>query len=260
MLTPLHEPYLPGEGPLHRLDPRLKVVATLALAMLASFVPATSWRALGALAMLLLALVWLSRLPLRMVALRLALAYPFVLLAAASVPFAARQGTPLWSATLGPVHLAITEAGLRALAVVLVRATLSLTAATLLVVTTPLAQLAHALGRLGVPAILADTISLTIRYLFVLADEAGRLMAARASRTAGQGLPLGARIRVLGGMIGSLLVRSLARAERVHAAMLARGHGSPLRRPVAMGWQPRDTVAALVSGTALLAVLAVAVC
>jgi cobalt/nickel transport system permease protein len=59
------------------------------------------------------------------------------------------------------------------------------------------------------------------RYLFVLIDEAERLNRARSSRTFSA-----SRLRrwhTLASLIGQLFVRSTERAERIYAAMSARG-------------------------------------
>jgi cobalt/nickel transport system permease protein len=59
------------------------------------------------------------------------------------------------------------------------------------------------------------------RYLFVLIDEGERLSRARMSRTFSTN-----RVRkwqALGSLIGQLFVRSTERAERIYAAMTARG-------------------------------------
>ncbi len=248
------EPYLPGSSIVHRLDPRLKIAAAFATILVASLVPAGRWWPLTALGGLVAAAVALARLPVRVMMARTALALPFVLLAALSVLWA-RQGEPIWSLPLGPLSLTVTREGLLALGTTLARAWISLWTAALLVATTPLPALQHALWRLRLPAVLCDTIALLIRYLFVLVEEAARLMSARASRTAGNGLSLGARARVLGNMIGSLLVRSVARAERIHAAMLARGYAGTPRAPRHLQWRPADTRAGLVWAAGLIGVL-----
>jgi len=256
-VTGVWEPYLLGTSLIHQLDPRMKLIAAFGTVLTATLVPTGQWWPLLALAVLLAAAVALSRLPLSALLARTALALPFVLLAAASVPFA-RQGDPLWTAHLGPLTLSLTREGLLALGAILARAWLSLWAAMLLVASTSLPALQHALRALHVPAILCSTIALMIRYLFVLVDEASRLMAARESRTAGSGLTLAERTHVLGGMIGSLLVRSIARAERIHAAMLARGYDGTPRALQRLSWRPADTRAALLWAAGLLGALALA--
>jgi len=257
---PLWEPYLQGTSLIHRLDPRLKLLAVLALVLCATLVPAGRWLSLVALALLLTVVLILSRLPLLAILRRTGIALPFVLLAALSVPFA-RQGVPLWAWHLGPVSLAITREGLLALGTILARAWLALWAGALLIATTPLPDLQHALWHLHVPPILCSTISLMVRYLFVLVDEASRLMSARAARTAASDpatrhrTRLLWRARVLGGMVGSLLIRSLSRAEHIHAAMLARGYDGTPRALGALRWRPADSRAALLWAAALAGTL-----
>ena len=67
------------------------------------------------------------------------------------------------------------------------------------------------------------------RYLFVLTDEAMRLMRAREARSArsatgpgGGSIPW--RARVTGNMVGQLFLRSYERSDRIYNAMLARGY------------------------------------
>ncbi len=64
-----------------------------------------------------------------------------------------------------------------------------------------------------------STISFMYRYLAVLSDEASRLVRARASRSADLTGHGGGSIRwragVVGGMVGSLFIRSYERSERV---------------------------------------------
>jgi cobalt/nickel transport system permease protein len=105
--------------------------------------------------------------------------------------------------------------------------------AILLAATTRLPDILHALRHLKVPAVLVSILAFMYRYLFVLADEAARLLRARAARSArlpGQrgGGALTWRARVAGNMVGQLFVRSLSRSDRVHQAMLARGYRGEL--------------------------------
>ena len=89
------------------------------------------------------------------------------------------------------------------------------------------------------PSIIITIVSMTYRYLFVLTDEAQRMLRARQSRSASAGGRSGGsvawRARVTGNMAGSLFVRSLDRSERIYQAMLARGYdgtvASNRRRP-----------------------------
>ena len=94
-----------------------------------------------------------------------------------------------------------------------------------LVAVTPLASLLVAMGRLGVPPILVATLRFMERQ--ILGDELARMVQARRCRSFGRGGRLG--FVVLTGLIGTLLLRSFERGERVHAAMLARGWDGTVR-------------------------------
>ncbi len=249
------EPYLAGSSPVHGLDPRLKFVATVAYIVALSALPAGAWWALAALAALAMAAVGLSRLPWHVLLARTGLALPFVGLVALSVPFV-RAGEPLWALQWGPLALTVTREGLVAMATILAKAWLAIWMSVLLVATTSLPALLQALWLLRLPPILCTTLTLMIRYLFVLADEAARLQTARAARSAGRGRGVVWRALVLGHMVGSLLIRSIARAERIYLAMVARGYDGEPRTLHAIAWRRRDTCAAVGWGAALASVVA----
>ena len=103
----------------------------------------------------------------------------------------------------------------------LARSALCLLTVILVSNTTPFSDVLRVLRRIRVPALLITTIALMHRYLFVLAEEAERMRRARASRT------FTARRRwqwpVLATVAGQLFIRASERAERIYAAMCARG-------------------------------------
>jgi cobalt/nickel transport system permease protein len=85
------------------------------------------------------------------------------------------------------------------------------------------------LRHLRVPPLLVAIISFMYRYLFVLADEAMRLLRARDSRSASlpgskSGSTVTWRARIAGNMAGQLFVRSFERSDKVYNAMVARGY------------------------------------
>jgi cobalt/nickel transport system permease protein len=104
---------------------------------------------------------------------------------------------------------------------IMVKSTLCLFTVILLSNTTPFSDLLLALKRFGVPKLLITILALMYRYLFVLIDEAERLSRARSSRTFSDSRLL--RWHTLASLIGQLFVRSTERAERIYAAMSARG-------------------------------------
>ena len=82
------------------------------------------------------------------------------------------------------------------------------------------------------PRLLVAIIGFMYRYLAVLGGEAIRLNRARQSRSAvvvGRGGGMRWRAGVVGGMVGSLFLRSYERSERIYASMQARGFDGELR-------------------------------
>lgn len=224
--------YRPGDSAIHGLDPRVKVVVVVLFIFSNLLLPDGAWLAFAASWALLLAAARLARLGAGLLLRRSLLALPFVL-AAVTVLFT-QPGEPLWSLPLFGRVITVSDAGLERFLSILARSWLSVQAAILLTATTPFPDLLHALRHLRAPAVLVAIIGFMYRYLFVLADEAGRLLRARAARSArpaggGGGGKIWWRARVAGSMVGQLFLRSYERSERVYEAMLARGYqGQPL--------------------------------
>jgi cobalt/nickel transport system permease protein len=151
--------------------------------------------------------------------------------------------------------VAVTDRGLWLFVSIVVKAWLSVLVSGLLVATTTLPDLLAAMRALGVPDVLSATVSFMVRYLWVLIDEAVRVQTAREARSAGRGGTLWWRVRVLGGMIGSLFIRSYERSERIYAAMLARGYTGAVRTLDRLAWDARDSWAGLTWASLLLAAL-----
>lgn len=236
--------YREGTSLIHRLDPRLKLVGTLAFIFVVTNIPARSWPAFLLMTGLALALMRMAEVPLVEALKRSSIALPFAGVVALSVPFT-RAGTVLWQARLGSWTLSVTDAGLALFLSVVVKAWLAVLISGLLVATTPFPKLLKAMRALHVPAALVSTISFMYRYLFVLVDEAMRMQTARDARSVGPGRTVWWRAKVLGGMIGSLFIRSYERSERIYAAMLSRGFAGEIRSLDQMTWQKRDWLAGL---------------
>lgn len=180
-------------------------------------------------------------------------ALPFML---AALPLVfSRPGDPLGTFALGPLTLTVSGQGLREFATIALKSWISVQAALLLSFTTPFADLVEGLRRLRLPRIMVAIIGFMYRYLAVLTDEATRLNRARASRSAvvaGRGGPSALwRARVVGGMIGSLFIRSYERSERVYAAMQARGFEGEFRTLGGRGLTGPEWAALLVAVGAL---------
>jgi len=207
------------DTPAARLDPRAKVVATLAyVVIIASFGRQELFR-LAPLAAYPLILAALGDVPLRPLLSRLVLASPFVLGVAIAEPLWGRSPALLLGGWVVP-------GGAVAFATLLAKLVLSVSAALILVATTGFDAVCAGLGRLGVPRALLTQLLLTYRYLFVLSDEARRMVRAHALRSPDRPRPT---LRGAGVLLGQLLLRAFGRAERIHAAMRCRGFNGTLR-------------------------------
>lgn len=232
------------ESPIHALNARAKLLVAVAfLVTLASF-GRTQVSALSPLAFLLVSWALLGTVSLRWILARIVLPVGFLsVFGLANVVFDRRVELILLGVPL--------SAGLLSWFSIVLRSILSLAVVLLLVATTGMMPLAGALQRLGVPRVLVSTILLLYRYLFVLSDEAARMNRARLARSFGRrGLGMSAAAQIL----GQLMLRSMARAERIHAAMLARGFGGNMVSGPDSEWRTTDTVFVLVSLLFLAAV------
>lgn len=199
-------------GTLHRLDARAKLVGFVGLVIIAVSTPAEAHLRLGGFAVLLLVTALIARLRAGDLARRLLLLTPFLLVALA-----------------GPL-LRPGDGGGRALGE-MAKACLGCTALVLLAATTPFPELLAGLSALRCPRLVVLLLGTTERYLHLLGDEAARLRRAAVAR--GFAPRHLWQARLVGDLIGALFLRSLARAERVHAAMLARGFaGEPVAAPL----------------------------
>lgn len=224
--------YREGGSLLHRLDARVKVLAAVGFILSNAFLPDGSWAAFLLSWLVLLVANALSDLGVAYTLRRSFVALPFAL-AAVSAIFSP-LGEPLARWTFLGLTLVPTDFGVFRFLSILLRSWLSVQWAILLVATTTFPDMLHAFEHLRAPRVLTSTIAFLYRYLFVLADEAFRLLRARQARSArldgkksGGGLLW--RIRVTGNMAGQLFLRSYERSDRVYQAMLARGYSGYLR-------------------------------
>jgi cobalt/nickel transport system permease protein len=222
------------DSPIHRLDPRVKLVAAVSFILACVVTPDGVWLAFLAFLALWFSVVLFSDVSPLVLFKRGLVALPFGL-AAITVLFIV-PGPPLLTIHLPVVGwtVTITETGAVRFATIMLKSWLSVLMAMLLVATTTFPDTMRAMRGVGIPAVLVGVISFMYRYIFVLADEVQRLMRAREARSAigpsghKSGGSVVWRAKIVGGMIGSLFVRSLARSERVFQAMASRGYTGEL--------------------------------
>ena len=201
----MHHDYLDRysglDSPVHRTPAGVKLACALLLLLATILIPMSRAVFFAGMATVLVAVAALSRVPLGFLLRRLLMLEPFV---------------------LGVAVLSLLQpGGLTVFLRLVARGTLCLSTVILLSSTTPFSEILRVLRRLRLPAILITMLALMYRYVFVLVDEAERMSRARASRTFRRDRSRAWRTR--GNLIGQLFVRSTERAERIYAAMCARG-------------------------------------
>ena len=220
---------------IHRADARLKILACLAYVLAVVTNPANQWAKLPYCALPLLGVLLLARLPLGKVLARSAVVAPFSLLIALFLPFCT-QGHTVVTFHLLWTRLEVTREGLTVLGEVVSKSWLSVLGLVVLSNTTRSGELVAGLRRLGLPAVIASTLFLTVRYLILFADEAKQMECARRSRMVKPWYRLprvhlwGWRMRSTSGMVTSLFIRACDTAERVYLAMASRGFDGEVRQ------------------------------
>jgi cobalt/nickel transport system permease protein len=209
----------------HRLDPRTKLLCSLAFILAVVLTPQGTWKVYAVYLLILLVLIWLSRLPVKYILQRSLVIFPFVIMIAIFVPFF-KQGQVAASWDIGSWHIAITYEGLAVLVNVIVKSWLCILCLIVLSSSTKFEQLLHGMYRLRVPQVFVQITSFMYRYMFVLADQAMRMQMARDSRN--YGLNRSNIFKTMGNMIGMLFIRSYERAEKIYAAMLSRGYSGEI--------------------------------
>jgi len=188
------------DSPVHRLDPRVKILGLIGLVFVAVTLPTGAWAAFGALAAILVALAAASRLRPAYVLGRMTIETPF-LLAAALLPFTAENGLALG-------------------ATVALKVSISVLAMVILSSTTPFPSLLRGFETLKVPRLVLTIVAFMWRYLHVLAGEVSRMKRARDAR--GYSASRLWQAASTGPLIATLFVRSLQRGEHVYLAMMGR--------------------------------------
>ena len=207
------------DSPIHRLDPRAKLVTTLLFVVT---VVSFHKYELSALTPFFLYPVFLSavgRIPVRYLARKLVLVSPFAIMLGLFNPFLDTH------ILLRPMGVEISG-GWVSFASILVRFVLTVGAALTLIAVTGFNSICAALGKLGVPKVFVVQLMFLYRYLFVLTEETVRLLRARSLRSFGG---RGKGIGTYGPLAGHLLLRTLDRAQRIHLAMCARGFDGEVR-------------------------------
>ncbi len=193
---------------LYGFDPRVKLVGSIALVVALSFV-----RDIAALVLaiiFLLAVLAVSRVPLRHFAGTFALALPLIALAAVAMLLTSTPGAAL---------------------AMFLRISASVMALLLLVTTTPFFDVLWALRWFRVPYIICALLLFTYRYIFVMLDEMERMSMARKARGfSNRGSLLSREVfKTISYTAGMVLVRSYKRGQDIYDGLVSRGYRGEIR-------------------------------
>ncbi|MCJ7596797.1 MAG: cobalt ECF transporter T component CbiQ [Desulfobacterales bacterium] len=215
------------ETVIHALDPRVKVVVTLTF--IVAVVSFGKHEVSGLMPFFIYpaVLVALADIPVRYLFRKLLIVSPFALMIGLFNPFLDREIL----VNLGPIGL---SGGWISFISIMLRFALTVGAGLILIACTGFNAICHALEKMGAPRVFVIQLLFLYRYLFVLTEEASRMVRARALRSfPGKGMGM----RIFGYLVGHLLLRTLDRAHRIHLAMLSRGFDGEIRilRPMRLG-------------------------
>jgi cobalt/nickel transport system permease protein len=224
------------ESPIHHLDGRAKVIVFFTFILVGVSAPADAFLFFGLLALFLIGIALLARLPLVHLAKKVLVILPFLFVVTLSIPFVKKDAVG-GQYSLGFGGLSVSRSGLWILWNVIAKSSLGVFSIILLYSTTSFPQMVRAMERLGFPRVFTVLISFMYRYSFILVDEMQRMKRARDSRCFG-GRWLW-QSRAIGHMAGTLFLRSYHRGERVYLAMLSRGYDGTMPAIFAgrFGWQ-----------------------
>lgn len=232
-----------GSSPLHRLDPRVKLVVTAVF--IVAVVSFNRYTVMQLFPFILFPVILISAggLPAGFIMKKVLMVSPIAVLLGIFNPLIDRQ-IMLQAGGIG------ISGGWVSFVSIILRFFLTVTAVLLLVALTGFNNICWALSKMGVPAPFVTQLMFLYRYIFVLTEEAHSMDRARMLRSF-EKKPM--KIGTFVPLVGHLLLRTLDRAERIYRAMRCRGFDGRMRTIVSWKGRPADFVF-LATCTALFAV------
>ena len=207
------------DTPLHRLDARVKTLTVLLFVITVMSFSRYRIAELMPLFLFPFALIGFGNIPLSAIFKKVAIAAPFALFVGIFNPLFDHQTVQIFGSRE-------ISAGWFSFISILIRFVLTVSAALILIASTGIHRLCAGLERMGVPSLFAVQILFLYRYLFVIGEEGLRMTRSVRIRSAGPGKPT---LRIYGSLAGTLLIRSMDRAQRVYRAMVSRGFDGQVR-------------------------------
>ena len=210
-----HRLHYHGHSAVHRAQPHVKLLTLLVFVLVVVATPGDGYPFFAGYLGVLAAVVAWSGVPPTYLLKRTVVEAPFLVFALLMPFVATGPERQLWGVT-------VSEPGLVAGGALVMKGTLGVLASLLLAATTEPYDVVRGLERLRMPAPLVQILSFMVRYLDVVGEEMQRMRIALASRGFTARNPR--HWPVVARSAGALFIRSYERGERVHLAMLSRGH------------------------------------
>jgi len=216
---------------INKIHPLVKLIITLVyICVLASF---DRYEIIGILPFILypVIVVMVCDIPFGKLIKRVLVVEPFIIVAGVLNPFFDKNIIEIGNFAFSSGWLTFFS--------LMLKSTLMVIAGFLLIATTGIDDIAKALHLMRIPSIFILLFLLTYRYIFVLMDEAGRLLKAYAMRAPQQ---KGVKIKVWGSMVGQLLIRTYNRAQTIYQSMVLKGYNGRYNIAIGRGLSLTDTV------------------
>ncbi|MFP4690764.1 MAG: cobalt ECF transporter T component CbiQ [Bacteroidales bacterium] len=201
-------------SPVHRLDPRVKILLAFSGILIIVSEPPASLLPFAFYAGLLAALLLLSKLPLGFILTRYLMLSPFIFLAALFYPVSLYLSGETQAIFLQPGALKVAGS-------IFLKASFSLVLLLWLISTEKFHTLLLGFRKLRMPRLVGVISALMYRYIFVLWDETLKTTRARQSRTPGK--LRNKKLNVYSNQLAMIFLRSWERSKVIHHSMLSRG-------------------------------------
>ncbi len=217
------------DTPVHKLDPRSKFLVTICFIFITVSFPKYELSGLLPLIIYPVVVMSLGRIPLKNMGVKILAVSPFAIAIGIANPFIDRQIVM----NIGSLGI---SGGTISFISIMIKFILTVGTALTLVATTGFETMCAGLIRLKIPRVFAVQLLFMYRYIFVLFDEALRMIRAHSLRS----FRTYPDIKIIGSLVGQLLLRSINRAERIHNAMVSRGFEGEIRIMKTMKMRPAD--------------------
>lgn len=225
----------------HRLDARVKVAATAFFLVAVISFPRHDVFGLVPFFLYPVVLMALGDIPFMFILKKIAIVSPFAVFVGIFNPIMDRE-------TVMVLFGMSVSGGWLSFASIIVKFVLTVGAALVLIAITSFPAVCSALGRMGAPKLFVSQLLFLYRYLFVLMEEAMRMLRARDVRAFGK---RGRGPFVAAGIIGTLFIRTVERSERIYCAMLSRGFNGEMPVVKRTGLVGRDMIFLVISLTVM---------